>query len=860
MSQEILYTSAPEGLKPGSRGFCTVVSTAGMASNLAEKLESLSGYRHAFAPHGPEAPLNPVNYSHLILSVGGQRYHVLSRIADAGQDYTGRSNKLVHHVALAESEIVASDPAAVLAEPGFCVTKWDGQTRILPAGRVPSGRSPGPAPCQAWHAAAGDAGWAGYVAEQLLRGGKPVSVIFRPGTDTLPLIMEVFGVLPADRRWDITFSSYFTKLPPEVDCQLRFVLDGTAEAKALRRRPHETLFDLAKPLGAAPDGPLTDAARSGKREIPRRAKAGIFRSAGVQLSVEDTTNESDSPHARSQATAEDATYQPQRPARPRGGPTAPPPPPSARAKQGSASSRTSSGRRGWRVLKITAFVLWSLLLLGIGLAGGYLVWGRSSVAPPVASSKQPSAVVSPSDSTTPAQMVVDRSRALSAVAPDSQPSHVAAEDLANGQPLDADSGSSNPQTGQREFPSASGTEGDPESPVVQKRDAGKQQLGPNASTPVRIDADMTPVPPLPELRTLVPTELEIPSRSTSDQRRIQLIQAFGAPKDVELELVGVSAFSVKEPSSRAAPLVAWTVSRSIPNAPPGSDSSPIATFFVDSQGLHFEWDSEARTRTDSDLLRFCRLKIQTAGGRAETQLRRVTDGESMKLSGDALNVEFREIAQELATFEERERRFIESHIRLQLQLEKADLWEKGGRLVLDHSEGQEFGAVAVFHVEENLEGHNQPQLLLKFRLTPALKCSATWFVRLPIASYYGGKITFKRTEDLSLNQVDRRCKELRDQVLDDLKGIGQQLAKASQTGNQQSAGKQTEQLHEAEKKLSVYKDGYERWQVALGKTKKAVSVNEVEYRLFFESDHGYEVELARTSAFRSDPQQKSDPD
>ncbi|MCA9020016.1 MAG: hypothetical protein KDA74_07745, partial [Planctomycetaceae bacterium] len=60
MTQEIIYTSAPEGLKPGSHGFCTVVSTSGMARNLAMKLESMSAYRHAFPPHTTAARFNPV--------------------------------------------------------------------------------------------------------------------------------------------------------------------------------------------------------------------------------------------------------------------------------------------------------------------------------------------------------------------------------------------------------------------------------------------------------------------------------------------------------------------------------------------------------------------------------------------------------------------------------------------------------------------------------------------------------------------------------------------------------------------------------------------------------------------------------
>ena len=46
MSQEIVYTSAPKGLKPGSSGFCTVASTAGMARNLAE------ARRHGFRAVG----------------------------------------------------------------------------------------------------------------------------------------------------------------------------------------------------------------------------------------------------------------------------------------------------------------------------------------------------------------------------------------------------------------------------------------------------------------------------------------------------------------------------------------------------------------------------------------------------------------------------------------------------------------------------------------------------------------------------------------------------------------------------------------------------------------------------------------
>ena len=89
MIQEIIYTSAEKGLKQGSRGFCTVVSTSGMAANMAERLESMSGYRHAFGLNDPNVALNPVNYAHVTTRLAGQTLRVISRVADAGQDYSG---------------------------------------------------------------------------------------------------------------------------------------------------------------------------------------------------------------------------------------------------------------------------------------------------------------------------------------------------------------------------------------------------------------------------------------------------------------------------------------------------------------------------------------------------------------------------------------------------------------------------------------------------------------------------------------------------------------------------------------------------------------------------------------------------
>ncbi len=263
MIEEIIYTSAEKGLKAGSRGFCTVVSTAGMAINIAERLESMSGYRHAFPMQDPRARLNPVNYSHVTLRIGGKNSHVISRVADAGQDYSGRTNKLAHHLMIDDISRFAAGPARLMGEKGVLVSQWDGSVRTVPARNLPMVAVPGSIELTAWKALTGDSGWAGWVAEQLTKDKGPVSVIFPPGTDTLMLVREVLDVLPPIQQWSVTFSTYFTKLLAGTECQLRFVLDETPEATTLRNDARAKVVDLQS-LPVCSGGPMVQQARSGR--------------------------------------------------------------------------------------------------------------------------------------------------------------------------------------------------------------------------------------------------------------------------------------------------------------------------------------------------------------------------------------------------------------------------------------------------------------------------------------------------------------------------------------------------------------------------------------------------------------------
>jgi hypothetical protein len=233
-----------------------------MAPNVADKLESLSGYRHVFSPGDAQAASNPIVFSYLKLVIGGRTYYVLSRICDAGLDYTQRTNKFAHHLVLDQSELPAAGPAWLLATDGVMSTQWDGPPRILPNGRAVPKANLAPQICRGWQTVTGDAGWGGVLAESSQRTA-PTFLVFKPGMNMLRLLVETQSLLPPRRRWAVTFSTYFTKLPPGVDCQWRCVLQGSPEAKSARAVPDALVIDLTKPLGPAEGGALVAAARTG---------------------------------------------------------------------------------------------------------------------------------------------------------------------------------------------------------------------------------------------------------------------------------------------------------------------------------------------------------------------------------------------------------------------------------------------------------------------------------------------------------------------------------------------------------------------------------------------------------------------
>ena len=270
MTLELFSTSVPSGLEPGRSGFCTVAMTRTLSRPLVEALEALSSYRPVFLPTDPRADENPVTVSYLRVSVAGRNYYVVSRICFAGLDYTNRSNRFAHHVVLDVSDPrPPGGPAWLAARPGFLETKFDGQIQYRPAGRAIPAAAPPSAACPTWQKLTGDAGWAGVLAEALANPtARSFFLVYDLGTPVLALIQEAIGLLPPERRWEATFTTYFTGLPAGVVCTVRGVLRGSAEAASAQGAAS---LDLGKLAGKTPPvNEWTQAARAGKAIASRQ--------------------------------------------------------------------------------------------------------------------------------------------------------------------------------------------------------------------------------------------------------------------------------------------------------------------------------------------------------------------------------------------------------------------------------------------------------------------------------------------------------------------------------------------------------------------------------------------------------------
>jgi hypothetical protein len=265
VNYELIHASVPRGLRD-QRGFCIAAMTRGMPEELLPVLEGLSAYDVDESALGADR----TEWAFRFVTTQGRVRAVLTRVVPCHHEWRGRTNRVAHHIVVAEEGRAVAGPAWVLfTHRGFESLPPTIEERatgpVLPNGNCPPRRA------TEWENEGFHPGWAGVVAQTIVEAEMgTVYLAFDKPANVLPLLVDVFSLLPEDIRWKTTFSTRFGSTAGHVRCQVRCVLAERAEAGRLldERGARVVRLDRAAP---PPPGDAARAALEGWA-IPQPAR------------------------------------------------------------------------------------------------------------------------------------------------------------------------------------------------------------------------------------------------------------------------------------------------------------------------------------------------------------------------------------------------------------------------------------------------------------------------------------------------------------------------------------------------------------------------------------------------------------
>lgn len=262
MPQQLIYTSSPRGLVAGRSGYCAVACTEGMREGLQSRLEQISYFEHATQAGARHSRV----FAFRVLEIRGTRFHCLTRIVDAGLDFTKRTNFTAHHLVFSSTETASLPPPPLIflhwngwrdnwsADPQWLRDESWGNLFSLPVQAL--------IPCANWQRLTGDAANAASLLETR-------ETFLADGFDskiTLMLIAESLALQTArpggGNAWDVSFTALLQESDDPADFRCRLAYSGTpAHARLLARGG--TLIPLRDARSKKLDEGTATCARSG---------------------------------------------------------------------------------------------------------------------------------------------------------------------------------------------------------------------------------------------------------------------------------------------------------------------------------------------------------------------------------------------------------------------------------------------------------------------------------------------------------------------------------------------------------------------------------------------------------------------
>jgi len=246
MASQLVYTSAAKLLDAGRSGFGTVARSRSLSPLVVSAIEQVSQFAN-------ERGLDRkrVIHCHRRITAGSNRFHLLSRIRDAGSDYTGRTNHIAHHLVVTSEEALRAaahglTPADVLRQFEW-LSEWTGGPRYFEtAGEValdgfqPDGMS---SSRQTWIATTGNPAHARLLAwDSAPRTGV---IIAPPTADRLALLAEALAEF-GTQSWSKAFTTAL-ETTDELAGLDWIVTTPAGFAEIQPRCGSRTVFDLCHP-------------------------------------------------------------------------------------------------------------------------------------------------------------------------------------------------------------------------------------------------------------------------------------------------------------------------------------------------------------------------------------------------------------------------------------------------------------------------------------------------------------------------------------------------------------------------------------------------------------------------------------
>ncbi len=233
MPYEVVNTSVAQGLTPNHSGYCDVVRTRGLPEEITPLLAPLNYYDDQLGRGRPAFGVRTIRF-------GGRAWGVVSRVIPNGNDYTGRPNRLAHHVLTPPSETDSISPARILSQFKFR-DSFDGTPRYLDREpEIPSTESN----CDEVWTALGGQGWCLHISQLALAGSRLV-VLIPPSVDGRSVVTSLVAHLPIDQRWALSVAeSSSAEQCWAQGVAVRILTTDLDDESGRRTWPGEVLIDL----------------------------------------------------------------------------------------------------------------------------------------------------------------------------------------------------------------------------------------------------------------------------------------------------------------------------------------------------------------------------------------------------------------------------------------------------------------------------------------------------------------------------------------------------------------------------------------------------------------------------------------